>query len=140
MSSDDDKFERYQRNDVAELRPYEAGDDLDRVSVSTANREAGSPKPGDMIARNPKNHADRWLVAKQYFKDNFKPMNEAFKAGTVAALARFKMSNMQMGAAGYNPTLNGQSVGAAMSPPSMKPPASPSPPMAAGAAKSKVLG
>jgi len=24
-----------------------------------------------MIARNPKNHADQWLVAAQYFKDNF---------------------------------------------------------------------
>jgi len=24
-----------------------------------------------MIARNPKNHNDKWLVAKQYFEDNF---------------------------------------------------------------------
>jgi hypothetical protein len=23
-----------------------------------------------MIARNPKNHADQWLVAKKYFEDN----------------------------------------------------------------------
>jgi hypothetical protein len=28
---------------------------------------------GDMIARNPKNHSDQWLVAKQYFEDNFEP-------------------------------------------------------------------
>jgi uncharacterized protein YozE (UPF0346 family) len=26
-----------------------------------------------MIARNPKNHDDQWLVAKQYFEDNFEP-------------------------------------------------------------------
>lgn len=67
-------------------------------------------------------------------------IHDARRRGAQAALARFKLSNMQAGAAGYNPTLNGQSTGAAMSPPSMKPPAPPSPPMAAGAAKSKVLG
>jgi hypothetical protein len=26
-----------------------------------------------MIARNPKNHADQWLVAAKYFADNFEP-------------------------------------------------------------------
>jgi uncharacterized protein YozE (UPF0346 family) len=26
-----------------------------------------------MIARNPKNHDDQWLVAKRYFEDNFEP-------------------------------------------------------------------
>ena len=36
-----------------------------------ADHNAGSPKPGDMIARNPKNHADKWLVAAEYFTDNF---------------------------------------------------------------------
>ena len=44
---------------------------MTRVSVSTADHEAGSPKPGDKIARNPKNHNDRWLVAAQYAADNF---------------------------------------------------------------------
>jgi hypothetical protein len=32
------------------------------------------PKEGDMIARNPKNHKDQWLVAAQYFADNFEPI------------------------------------------------------------------
>jgi len=31
----------------------------------------GSPKEGDMIARNPANHKDQWLVAAKYFKENF---------------------------------------------------------------------
>jgi hypothetical protein len=44
---------------------------LDGVSISAPDREAGSPKSGDMIARNPKNHSDQWLVAEQYFADNF---------------------------------------------------------------------
>ena len=35
---------------------------------------AGSPKVGDMIARNPKDYGDKWLLAKQYFDDNFEPL------------------------------------------------------------------
>ena len=42
-----------------------------RVSVSEVDLNNGSPKLGDMIARNPKNHNDQWLVAQQYFNDNF---------------------------------------------------------------------
>ena len=41
------------------------------VSVSNEDLNNGSPKVGDMIARNPKNHKDLWLVAKEYFEDNF---------------------------------------------------------------------
>ena len=67
-------FKQYRRSQIAELRPWQPGDDMDRVSVSASDREAGSPKPGDMIARNPKNHADQWLVAAQYFADNFEPL------------------------------------------------------------------
>lgn len=65
------EFTKYRRSQVAELRPWRAGDDMTHVSVSAPDRAAGSPKPGDMIARNPKNHADQWLVAAQYFADNF---------------------------------------------------------------------
>ena len=67
------EFTKYRRKQIAELRPYEPGYPLDRVSISASDREAGSPKVGDMIARNPKNHADQWLVAAQYFADNFEP-------------------------------------------------------------------
>ena len=31
-----------------------------------------------MIARNPKNHDDQWLVAKQYFEDNFEEVNRDY--------------------------------------------------------------
>lgn len=66
-------FQPYRRKQIAELRPWKAGDDMSRVSMSVPDREAGSPKPGDMIARNPKNHNDQWLVAAKYFADNFEP-------------------------------------------------------------------
>ena len=69
------EFKRYRRKQIAELRPYVEGEELSgRVAISVADKEAGSPKQGDMIARNPKNHADQWLVAAQYFADNFEPV------------------------------------------------------------------
>ena len=67
-------FTQYRRKQIAELRPYEVGESMDRVSISAPDKEAGSPKVGDMIARNPKNHDDQWLVAAQYFSDNFEPL------------------------------------------------------------------
>ena len=81
-------FKQYRRKQIAELRPIEqidleqfeqhkmlvahkTTDNWIPVSISDADLKAGSPKIGDMVARNPKNHLDQWLVAKQYFEDNF---------------------------------------------------------------------
>jgi hypothetical protein len=49
------EFRQYRRKQIAELRPYKAGEDMSGVSISAPDKEAGSPKAGDMIARNPKN-------------------------------------------------------------------------------------
>lgn len=65
------EFKKYVRTNIAEMRQYVEGEDLSRVSISEADRDNGSPLVGDMIARNPKNHDDQWLVAKKYFQDNF---------------------------------------------------------------------
>lgn len=71
------EFKKYKRKEIAELRPYKDGEKLsDRVSISKADKESGSPKVGDMIARNPKNHGDQWLVEKNYFEDNFEPIED----------------------------------------------------------------
>jgi hypothetical protein len=67
-------FKQYRRKQIAELRPYEPGESMEKISISSEDGRAGSPKAGDMIARNPKNHADQWLVAAQYFADNFEPL------------------------------------------------------------------
>jgi len=80
-------FKQYRRKQIAELRPVSKEDreNFDRngelkfisdlrwytVSISEQDLKNGSPKIGDMIARNPKNHLDQWLVAEQYFNDNF---------------------------------------------------------------------
>lgn len=68
------EFTKYRRSQIAELRPYEPGESMERISVAAVDKEAGSPKVGDMIARNPKNHDDQWLVAAKYFADNFEPV------------------------------------------------------------------
>jgi hypothetical protein len=68
-------FKQYRRTQIAEMALWHPGFDMSRVSVSAPDKEAGSPKAGDMIARNPKNHADQWLVAAQYFADNFEPLS-----------------------------------------------------------------
>jgi len=72
-------FKQYKRTNIAEMRPVttqeiNAGYDKmveGRVSISKTDKENGSPKNGDMVARNPLNHEDQWLVAKDYFVDNF---------------------------------------------------------------------
>ncbi len=67
-------FTQYRRKQIAELRPYVQGESMEGISISAPDKEAGSPQAGDMIARNPKNHVDLWLVSAQYFKDNFEPV------------------------------------------------------------------
>ncbi len=66
------EFKQYRRKQIAEIRTYEDGEVLSyRVSISESDKENGSPKVGDMIARNPANHEDQWLIAKDYFEVNF---------------------------------------------------------------------
>jgi len=82
------KFKKYRRKQIAELRKVDDNDLLQFVrkkkivvvdnkdsevivSISDVDLMNGSPKEGDMIARNPKNHLDQWLVAEEYFNDNF---------------------------------------------------------------------
>ncbi len=80
------EFKQYRRTQIAEMRPVleeEVGNSQlltesgYKVSISEADAKNGSPKIGDMIARNPNNHNDQWLVAEQYFKDNFEAITES---------------------------------------------------------------
>ena len=68
------EFTEYRRTQIAEMIPWDPDYPMEHVSVSKPDRDAGSPKAGDMIARNPKNHSDQWLVAAQYFADNFESL------------------------------------------------------------------
>lgn len=79
------EFKKYRRTQIAEMRPV-TNDEIKlgglivketnirkSISLSNVDLQNGSPKIGDMVARNPKNHNDQWLVAKEYFDDNFEP-------------------------------------------------------------------
>lgn len=87
------KFKQYRRTEIAEMREV-SGADIENflnhgflhikeypfgynVSISDVDKANGSPKIGDMIARNPNNYGDQWLVAEQYFKNNFESIEEA---------------------------------------------------------------
>ena len=75
------EFKKYVRTNIAEMRPVTT-EELNTsmfdslVSISDADFNNGSPLQGDMIARNPTNHNDQWLVAAKYFKANFKLLKE----------------------------------------------------------------
>ena len=69
----EEHWANYKRKGLSEMRPYVEGEDVSHVNISEQDRENGSPKCGDMIARNPQNHADQWLVARKYFDDNLEP-------------------------------------------------------------------
>lgn len=63
-------WKQYKRKGVSEMRPYIEGEDVSKISITETDRQNGSPMLGDMIARNPKDHTDQWLVAKKYFEEN----------------------------------------------------------------------
>jgi hypothetical protein len=70
----------YRRRGEVEARPYVKGEDIGRVwlvSVSDADQKAGSPKAGDMIARNPRNEHDQWLIAAAYFAEHYERQHDA---------------------------------------------------------------
>lgn len=97
-------FQKYRRSQIAELRPFVEGEHLpEAVSVSAEDRRNGSPKAGDMIARNPKNHADQWLVAAAYFADNFEPSCAAAPFGYLRRIdiARGCFSSMRTQIQGF---------------------------------------
>ena len=75
------EFKQFRRKGLAEMRPVS---DLEvtkgvqelldySISISQVDIDSGSPCALDMIARNPNNHQDQWLVSAQYFHDNFEP-------------------------------------------------------------------
>ena len=69
-------FKNYRRKEkLSELRPFVFGEDLSGVSVSDADvTETESGESGGYIARNPRNHSERWYIGRVYFNENFDPV------------------------------------------------------------------
>ncbi len=81
------RFTKYRRTQIAEMRQvtkedmmaYQKYKEISAngefiVSIAQVDVKNGSPKIGDMIARNPQNHSDQWLIAEKYFKENFEKL------------------------------------------------------------------
>jgi hypothetical protein len=66
------QFREYRKSGITLMRPYEPGEDLSGVSVS----DEDEPQQGGMIARNPANPDDKWYVAKEYFEENYVPVDD----------------------------------------------------------------
>lgn len=65
-------YKQYKRIAIAEMAEWTPDFNMTGVSIGGADIDNGSPRQGDMIARNPDNHLDKWLVAAEYFTANFK--------------------------------------------------------------------
>lgn len=104
-------YKQYRRTNIAEMRPvteqdiadykamkiaHKMSDSIANVSISTTDILEGSPKIGDMIARNPNNHEDRWLVAAKYFEDNFEELElKKTLTNTTASQAKDNVKDIQ---------------------------------------------
>lgn len=69
-------FKKYTRKGITLATSWTPEIDMTRISVSQADKENGSPKVGDMVARNPKDAGDMWLINAKYFEENLEEVKE----------------------------------------------------------------
>lgn len=76
MKSETMNFKQYKRKGLSEMIEFKefVGQDMSTISVSDQDKLLSNEElEQGYIARNPKNHADMWYVAKKYFDDNLEP-------------------------------------------------------------------
>lgn len=91
VKATEDQFVQYSRITIVEMRPYVEGEDMTNVYVDPVLVEHGHPEEGDMIARNPRDRDEMWLMTRENFSTNFETMAEARgapKAGAKPAPTR----------------------------------------------------
>lgn len=64
----------YRKKGTQPLTPWSEGMDMEGVSISVFDLSNGSPRVGDMIAHNPDDPTDRWLIAEKWFKNNYEEL------------------------------------------------------------------
>lgn len=69
-------YKMYKKKTLTEATPWTPEFDMTLVSVSEADKLSGSPKVGDMIARNPNNPDDLWLIEANTFAETYEPVVE----------------------------------------------------------------
>ena len=55
--------------------PWTPSFDTTNVSISDFDKQNGSPKLGDFIARGT-DHSDMWLIAAKYHRDNYQVVKD----------------------------------------------------------------
>lgn len=68
-------WRKYQKKLLTEMIPWTPSFNTTHVSISEFDKQNGSPKQGDFIARGA-DHSDMWLIAAQYHKDNYQVIKE----------------------------------------------------------------
>jgi hypothetical protein len=69
------EWAEYQRVGKLEARPWTPDFDMTMVSVSAADRAAGHPKTGGMIAKRNGVTDDMWYINPEFFAENYQPVN-----------------------------------------------------------------
>ncbi len=64
-------MKNYIKKQVQPMMPWEPDMSMALVSISEADKNNGSPRLGDMIAVNPADATDMWLVAEKFFSENY---------------------------------------------------------------------
>lgn len=90
-------MQNYRKKQVRPMTPWVEGMDMTGVSVSQPDIDNGSPMDGDMIAVNPNDESDKWLVAAKFFTDNYESVeiesgNLTFGHAIAAAKAGHKVA------------------------------------------------
>jgi hypothetical protein len=74
-------LEEFVKNTIQPMTPWTEDLVMEHVSISDEDKKNGSPKKGDMIAVNPNNFRDQWLISKEFFEENYIPANRPTKGG-----------------------------------------------------------
>ena len=72
-NEEDDMPKLYRKKGTIEAERWQPGIDMEGVNISHADKDAGHPKDGDMVARDPENEKDRWLISADYFRRHYEP-------------------------------------------------------------------
>lgn len=68
-------WRKYQEKLLTEMIPWTPSFDTTHVSISEFDKQNGSPKLGDFIARGT-DHSDMWLIAAKYHRENYQVIKE----------------------------------------------------------------
>jgi hypothetical protein len=63
-------WKQYSKASEIEATPWTPDFDMSKLAAKPKE----PPKQGDMIARNPKDRDDMWLVSMEYFRENYSPV------------------------------------------------------------------